>query len=87
MAVKIGKPANVYFSFVVNLLIVLVVVAEAISTRFRNGLPRFISLDTKSTIPEASAGVTALSDAVDARIGGAADWGAGAVRVVVGGRK
>ena len=78
MAVKIGEPAYVYASFAINLLVVLVVIAEAIRTRFWNGLPLFNSLDVKSAILGASAGGTALSDAADARTDGAADRGAGA---------
>ncbi|CAD6583814.1 MAG: hypothetical protein ASARMPRED_001511 [Alectoria sarmentosa] len=87
MAVKLGEPAYVYISFAINLLVVLIVIVEAIRTRFWNGLPLFNSMDIKSAILGASAGGTALSDAADARTDNAADRGAGAVRVVVGREK
>lgn len=87
MAVKLGDPAYVYISFAINLLVVLIVIVEAIRTRFWNGLPLFNSMDIKSAILGASAGGTALSNAADARTDNAADRGAGAVRVVVGQEK
>ena len=85
--IKLGEPAYVYVSFAINFLIGLVVIAEAFRTRFWNGLPLFNSLDLKSVILGASAGGTAMSDAVDVRTDSAADRKAGAIRVVVGRRK
>ncbi|CAF9918499.1 hypothetical protein IMSHALPRED_004322 [Imshaugia aleurites] len=87
MAVKLGEPAYVYVSFAINLLVVLIVLVEAIRTRFWVGLPLFNPLDIKSAILAASAGGTALADAAGGRTDGAADRGAGAVRVVVGWRE
>lgn len=70
-----------------NLLVVLIVVVEAIPTRFSNGLPHFSPMNIKSALLGASAGGTALSDAVGARPDGEANRGPGVIRVVVGGRK
>lgn len=86
-AVKFGEPAYVYVSFAINLLVVLIVIVDAIRTRFWNGLALFNFMDIKSAVLAASAGGTALSDAVEARTDSAADRGAGAVRVFVGRRK
>ena len=81
---NVGQKPYIIATFLINVMMIFLYIAEAIRTRLWDMLPEFDYADVKAVVVASSLGGGGIGEKVQAQLGGKSDRMAGRVRVILG---